>query len=104
MAALRLAGASRAQSPAAFEQWLWLLGSCAARPGDAEFAHSVTQRCRLHAEPPRRAALAFDDPVRFLQRAENVISLDAVEITFGLGIAAVRVLVATVRSRRPGRR
>src|SRR5437764_331673 len=49
------------------------------RAPDAPTLESRAQRVRVQAEPARRAALSFDDPVRRLERARHVVALDLVD-------------------------
>jgi hypothetical protein len=56
--------------------------------------------CRgLHAKLARGAALAFHDPVRFLQGAEDVFALHTVEITLAFVLAIATTVVRYGRGR-----
>jgi len=47
---------------------------------DSELFHAVSQSARLETKPDGSAVAALDDPIRFSQRAPNVLALDGVEV------------------------
>ena len=56
--------------------------ACAAalrRARDSEFLHAMTQCCGFHAELERGAMIAFDDPVRGVEHAQDVFALHVVQ-------------------------